>query len=223
MRRQFTRQVLSCAFGLLGLMAQVQAVTVDFESVGPDLYFDSDTFSENGYQFSVIGDLGTVDTAAAFVVAQAPIGNDTQFYSGFNDSMLGLASLDGRPFRLTSFDAAFVAPEPQAPGVMAGRIVVSGIDLLDNTVLGSWDFAASDASGLFAFQSYSAGLASLGTLKSATFGACLYVGNDCVNPADNLAQFSLDNINVVAVPEPSTYALLALGLAAVALRRRASR
>lgn len=223
MRRHLRSRVLVCAFGLFGLLAQAKAALVDFEALTPAIYGNTETFSDNGYQFSVVGDFGVVDTAAGFFIAQAPTGNDTQFYSGLNDSLLGMSSLNGAAFYFTSFDAGFVAPTPQGPGVVAGRIFITGTTYTGASVQGSWEFGASDAGGLFPFETYSTGLASLGLLTSATFGACIYEGNDCINPADNLAQFSLDNINVTAVPEPSTYALLALGLAAVVLRRRVAR
>ena len=57
-----------------------------------------------------------------------------------------------------------------------------------------------------------------GWVSSVTFVACLYDGGGCVFPADNLAQFALDNI---AVPTPATWMLVALALGAGgAVRRR---
>jgi hypothetical protein len=46
-----------------------------------------------------------------------------------------------------------------------------------------------------------------------------------VNPSDNQAQFAFDNLTLAPVPEPQTYAMLGLGLAAISLvsRRRANK
>jgi hypothetical protein len=222
MRRHVVSRMLCCAaLGLGGLFAQAQAATVDFESLPASLFFSGDSFSENGFKLGVSGDFGIVDTAAAFFIAQAPTGNDTQFYAGLNDSLLVLTSAGGLPFRLSGFDAAFIAPEPQGPGVLAGRIFASGVDSFGNAVFGSWEFAPSADDGSFAFLNYNAGFSAFGSLQSVSFGACVYTDTGgCEHPYQNLGQFALDNVNVAVVPEPSTYALLAFGLTALALRQK---
>lgn len=227
MRLHFMGRILSAAVvGVLGFASQVQAATVDFESIPVNFFVDGDTFSENGYTLKVQGDFGVVDTASAFFIAQAPTGNDSQFYAGLNDSRLMLSRTDGALFRLFGFDAGFVAPLPQDPGVRAGRIEVNAIDAMGNPVFNSWEFAPSADDGSFAFLTYhgAADFASFNAIKSAIFDACVYVDldvdNTCGNPFQNLGQFGLDNVNVAVIPEPSTYALMALGFAALAARAR---
>ncbi len=46
-----------------------------------------------------------------------------------------------------------------------------------------------------------------------------------ISPAFNQGQFALDNINISAVPEPSTYMLMLAGLGAIGMlsRRRAGK
>ena len=227
MRLHFMSRILSAAVvGVLGLTSQVQAAAVDFESIPANFYADGETFSENGYTLKVQGDFGVVDTASAFSIAQAPTGNPTQFYAGLNDSRLMLSRTDGQLFRLVGFDAGFIAPLPQNPGVRAGRIEVNAIDALGNPVFNSWEFAPSANDGSFAFLTYNGAtdFSAFYGIKSATFDACIYVDpavdNTCVNPSQNLGQFGLDNVNAGVVPEPSTYALMALGFTALAARAR---
>jgi hypothetical protein len=223
MRPVSMRRILSAAFvGLFMLVPQAHAA-IDFESIAPTLFFGGDTLSENGFTMTQNGNFGVVDTAAdAFFVAQPPSGNPTQFYAGLNDSQLTLMRSDGGFFRLGGFDAGFVAPVPQDPGVAAGRIQVSAIDMLGNPVFSSWDLGLSADDGTHSFLTFAtpADFAGFGFLKSAVFNACVYVDSACLSPYLNLGQFALDNVNVVAIPEPATAALMLLGLAGLAARAR---
>jgi hypothetical protein len=213
----------AAAFGVFGLSGTAQAAILDLESVTPAIYFSGETFGQAGYTFTQQGGFGAI--GAAFDIAQAPVGNDTQFYGGLNDASLSLTGSDLSGFNLYSFDAGFIAPSPQGPDVFAGRIVLFGTTTAGGNVLSSFEFLPSAADGSFSFAHYALGLDAFRNLASVTFLACIY-GEDglgCNNPAANLAQFALDNVAVIAVPEPSTHALFLLGLAGVAAysRRRA--
>lgn len=232
LRNVIGRALAIASLGAVAWSAPAQAVLLDFENVMPDmsLYGDGETFAQGGFTFTNQGDFGTVSDAASFVVAQAPSGDDTLFYSALNDSRLLLDRTNGATFDIFSFDAAFVAPAPLGADVSPGRIILLGNLLGGQTVFQSWDLAASDANGAFSFNRYTTGFDSFRNLTSVSFLACTFVGDSCASPSLNLAQFSLDNIrtdNVPAVPEPSTYALLAFGLAGVAAlagqRRRVRR
>lgn len=229
LRNVIGRALAVASLGAFAWSAPVQAALLDFENVSPAsfLYGDGETFMQSGFSFTSQGDFGTVGDAASFVVAQAPSGNATSFYSALNDSRLLLDRTDGATFDIFSFDAVFVAPAPLGADVAPGRIVLLGSRSGAQPLFQSWDLAASDASGHFAFSRYTTDFDGFRDLTSASFFACTFVGDGCVGSSMNLAQFSLDNIrtdNLPAVPEPSTYALFAVGLAGVmALARRHGR
>jgi hypothetical protein len=213
--------------GLLGAMPGAHASLLGFETVPSGLQFDGDTFTEGAYRWTVGGSFGDVDTAAAFSVATlalAPTGNATQFYAGLDDSRVTLTRVDGQAFRLTGFDAGFVTPTPQASGILPGQIVVLGSDVSGTPILQNWEFAPSGAGGSFAFKTYSGAddFSNFASVTSLTFTSCAFSTSSslCRNPAENLAQFAIDNVNVSAVPEPAMWALMGIGIAALATRRR---
>lgn len=220
-------------WGAIGAMPCVHASQLGFESVPSGLRFDGDSFTEGAYRWTVGGSFGDVDTAAAFSVATlalAPTGNTSQFYAGLNDSRVTLTRIDGQAFRFAGFDAGFVTPTPQASGVLPGQIVVLGSDVSGTPILQNWQFAPSGAGGSFAFKAYggandaSSDFSNFASVTSLTFTSCVFSASSslCRNPAENLAQFALDNVNVSAVPEPAMWALMGLGVAALAMGRRRS-
>lgn len=227
--------LLVSAVTLLGA-APAMADTITFDSHGPDVFAGGDTFTEAGYTMQVLdtvagsggGFAGAIVNPAdptSCTVAACPVGNSSMFYLGMNDGGLSIHRTDASAFSVHGLDYAFAAPVGGLPNVNYGQLVLTGKLAGGGTVNSVFDFPLQNAAGSYVF-----GVVPLSTafghanLSELTVSACLFDGHGgCVNPAGNQAQFAIDNVNVSAVPEPSAYAMLMLGLGGVAFaaRRRA--
>lgn len=145
----------------------------------------------------------TGDTSYSFVLAEAPVPQSGTYGASFGpfDTLGGisqsLATIAGTTYVLDFWLQA----ESDALGASA-----------PNSFLAQWNGTTVTSlvnSPAFAYQHliFDVTATSATTLLSFTFN-------------NNPAFWDLDNVRVTAVPEPETWALMVLGLAAVAARRR---
>ncbi|GAA4030690.1 NF038120 family PEP-CTERM protein [Actimicrobium antarcticum] len=233
--RPVSRMATMLSTALLGavtlLAMPLAQATVNFDSIGPDIYGAGDTFSENKFTMSVLGDgfagaiLDGADPYACFIAA-CPVGNSSHYYAGLNDSTISFARSDAGGFKMTSLDFAFLAPVTGNIFGGVGRLQLSGVTQAGGLFSLSRDFP-EQINGAYAFSTWALGPTfSSAIFRSVSVNACLFDGEGgCVLPSGNQAQFALDNVNVSAVPEPATYAMMGLGLMVLAgaARRRRSR
>ena len=218
---QFARHL---AMGLALASAAVAShakttLVLDFENPGlVGLYGGGDGFSHKGFDYLVNYDAGIVTTFDANDPT-SPGGNATQYYQQLNEGYLVIGPTNGSAFDLLGFSAAFV---PLAPASgQATAIVVDGVDIHGNGKGVAFTFAGTSG-GRYQFGTYDITAFGLVDMAWVEFYTCPIVGGglSCATALKNNGQFALDNITV-AVPEPETAAMLAIGLLALALRRRA--
>lgn len=214
------------AFSLLPVAAHAE--TVNFEANLPNLYAPGESFVSQTMQ--VVVEAGTpgfavVDSALSMsIFGNAPTGNASQYLAGFNDAVITLTAAAGA-FYLNSFEYAFIPPVLSPGTASPGALVVEWMDTAGHSGYSLYDFGAAGSTGAWAFRgaSFATGLAGgvSPLLQSVSIFACLYsLAGTCDWPAGNLAQFAVDNIVVTPIPEPSTWALMGLGLLALLARRR---
>lgn len=228
------KHLAGAVVGAVALLGAVPAMadTITFDSHGPDIFAGGDTFDEAGYTMQVLdtagggGFAGAIGDASSCAVAACPAGNSSMYYLGMNDGGLNIHRTDASTFSLQGLDYAFVAPVGGLPNFNYGQLVLVGQLAGGGTVSSAFDFPLQNAGGSYLFGAVPLGAAfGHASLSELTVSACLFDGNgSCFNPAANQAQFAIDNVNVSAVPEPASYAMLMLGLGAVAFaaRRRAA-
>lgn len=188
-----------------------------------DDYFVGTVSTKNGAQpGDLVGLLvdGT-DVASDCYGVACPTGNLTTFLGMVNDGLPYIGRLDGRGFRINSFDAGFIAAAGATvpPVAMLMRVVgfteIGGAFFEDELLPGA-------SGGLYSFSTYtlSAAFAAREYVEVDFYGYACNDAGSC-NRSSNKAQFALDNIRVELVPEPAPIALVALGLVALgAMRRR---
>lgn len=236
---KLVRKILGSALIVgAGLLPQAHAglasTVIDFE--GEFCFFNlcevGESFTHADFVMAPTVDFGVIDTVAAFDPTVAPTGNDTQFYFNSNDGGLLLAREDGGKFNLDGFSAAFV---PQ--GIASQTIVVVAYAWFESGDGGAyWSLGTtSPAPSNHPFFTYDdpADFDFFTDVVQVEFFACVAdVNGVCQTLTNNNAQFALDDIRVSTftqdgggnstVPEPSTLALLSLGLLGLRLRNRRS-
>jgi hypothetical protein len=220
---------LALAIAAASACSAASAEMITFESVAPDVFNGGQTFVDGLTTLTVLGEgfsgatIGAGDMSACDILT-CPKGNPTSFYVGLNDGALSVKFTDGGAIRLQGLDFGFVLPMPVAIDGPVGRLQVTGVRMNGTLASISKDFSAQDSNGDYGFTRWNFnGQFGQTDFKSIMFNACVYdMDGACSSQAENLAQFAIDNI-AVAVPEPSNWLLMGLGLAAVgAIARRKS-
>lgn len=247
MQKFFKTALALAAFAAAGAS---QAAVIDFENLAespnaPFLPFFTthlDEFYQAGYSLlgystkassmpgdDLVGFLGDgahiADTCSDQV--KCPTNNLTNFYGTLNDGGLAVYLPDSKEFKMSSLDASFIAtPSTIVPG-NALVLIAFGYDKNGNNVYSQRFDLPGPVNGAYSFSTYTFDAANADILVNEVDiqGYSCAVGTvNCVRNADK-AQFALDNINVTtisAVPEPSEWLLMGLGLAVVGgvVRRR---
>lgn len=237
--KHFLKKSALAAAVLAGL-GSAQAATLTFEDpVDFPLFWNGDVFSQQGFELApqnLSGDdsgfVGAIVNGAdpgTCATVSCPTNNATNYYSSVNDGILRLRMDNGAAFRLNSFDASFLGASGETLPAVSGLLRIE-FDRADGTYVLMQYLLNGPVGGNLSFASFNAAAGTkvggtgtyTGNFTQAFFYgyACTSTGS-CSAFANNRAQFALDNLNVTAVPEPSQWALMGLGLAAVgAIARR---
>ena len=224
----FIRQLFSGAIiaaAALAPQAYAQQSTITFNNPGvANIYLPGDSFTDGAYTITQQFEVGIVTSTPALDLPYAPTGGDgSAIYATFNDAQVGITRTDGGAFDLNGFSAAFLPLDPTLTQTIA--IVAFGIPIDDpSAFVYAYATISYVAGGSNPFLTFS-GIQDMTNLQEVDFFACALSANGlCADLTRNNAQFALDNVVVTAVPEPTTTALMALGLIGlVVLRRRAAR
>jgi hypothetical protein len=236
MKKILATALLGAAFGAV---PAAHASVIDFEGDDlPTLVGHLESFSTAGlvltgysvddaaYPGDSVGLIVDGSDSGVCAGAACPTNNSSHYYMGLNDGAVFIdPGTAGSTFKVSSFEASFIGTDASAtyPAV-AGLLRVQGF-YGDQTIYE--DFALVGGASGVQFQSYttSALFSSLAFDEVAIFGFVCDSAGSCSAFSTNQGQFGIDNINVAmtsAVPEPSSYLMMMLGLAGVgaAARRR---
>ena len=231
------------ALALVGTSV-AQAAIVTFEDpIVPDgnapfapLYANGNAFLQGGFAFftystkagsgpaDFVGSMiNGADVASSCVTIVCPTNNSTSFLGMLNDGYLEMYQEAGLAFKASKFDASFIAPSGEVVGAVS--MILRAVGYVGATAVYSQDFSLpGPTNGAYSFASYSLSAANADRyITELDLFGFYCIGTSCSRALDK-AQFALDNIDVTPIPEPSTWMLMAVGLAAaatVARRRRA--
>ena len=235
---------LAVVAAVLACMGSAQALVLTFDdtidtTLAPfaPLFGHGDAIVTQGFYvagYSTKGGAAAGDLVAALVDGAdlantctglvCPSGNATKFLVGLNDGLPDISRNDESAFKVTGFDASFVAASGDVVLSSALALVVEGYSTTG--LLYTQQFSLpGPVNGAYSFASYtlSAANAATSVVEFAFRAYACTTPTTCSRTLDK-AQFALDNFDaVVAVPEPSEWLMLGLGLVGVMVQARRRR
>jgi hypothetical protein len=193
-----------------------------------NLHFLADLTTAAGGGVSGVGAILDGRVGSSCDIAACPQGATGNYLAILNDGGVNFSRADHQAFSLAGFDYSFIAPITGLPDMNWGQLQLSGTLSNGQVISTSLAFPGQGSDGNYHFRSASllSGFSNY-VFTGLTFSACIF--NDTARaaipldfPAFNQGQFALDNINISAVPEPSTYMLMLAGLAPSARCRAAA-
>lgn len=231
------KKLAAAAFGAAALAsAPAQAGVIGFEGYygpveGTQVYTESG-FNLGFYANVAGGGAGTLvgefidGTDPSYCVNMAcPVNNPGMYYGALNDSYIDItSSTNGQRFKVKSLDASFIGASPVLGSYPAttGILRLQGIRVDGTYALQDFVFGRPSAGG-FQFSHYdtTSSFAANEFVELLMFGFACDTAGSCKAFQTNQGQFGLDNLELVAVPEPASAMILGLGLVGlVAARRR---
>lgn len=225
---KFLKSLIAAAALSTCAMAQAD-VTLNFEGDAPGIFFaGQQTVIDDSYWIETYGGTLTTDLAGTIIDGSdrfacdsgiaCPVNNKSKYLGLLDDSYFYFGLADDSKFKLTSLQASFIGSGQTYP-TTSGILQLQGFNADGSTVGGTLQLSLSGpTNGSFNFANYNTGAfgSQLVSYVRVLGYACDATGS--CNRSTNLANFAIDNI--VTVPEPTTLALLGLGLAGFGVSRR---
>lgn len=157
------------------------------------------------------------DLANTCTSVACPTNNSTSFLTVLNDGLLDIGAQNDQSFMVKSLDVSFIGASGDTYPTIPGYVRIQGFKA-DNSGSITQTFALSgQTNGAFGFQT----IATTGAFATTKFSEIYIFGFSCIGGPctafnTDKAQFAVDNLDltVTAIPEPSTWLLMGLGLAA---------
>lgn len=230
----FLKKALATAIlGTVLFAPAAQADIITFEGLATGGIGNGDVLLTQGYQLTSFSndsaaDLGSLsgaifdgtDTGVCSDGGLAcPVNNRSNYYAGLADGSVFLANAgvaSGGKVRLSGFDASFIGAGGPYP-LIAGLLQVWGFKADNTAMMLEYALGGPGTNGFeMMHRSVDAEFAATDFVQLAFYGYACDAQLNCSDIDTLKAQFALDNVDVTAVPEPSTAAVMLLGLAGIA-------